>query len=122
MRILKFRQPVFNKNGTFSHCHYWGWISEGNFVAPLSMAHECKREKGQQYTVRNDKKGIEAYEGDILRLHDIYGPHIGIIEWWEDRWTVAYKEKNHSSKQHLSLMTVNDFEVIGNVHQNPELV
>lgn len=75
-----------------------------------------------QYTGLNDKNGKEIYEGDCLLARDLYGEYSGSIEWWNDRWTLAYKGKIDGTKQNQSLMTVQSPEVIGNIYQNPELL
>ena len=65
-----------------------------------------------QYTGLKDKLGTEIYEGDIL-------------QWDEKEWGAPYKEVVKWDYDLLS-MRENDWknhcEIIGNVHQNPEIV
>jgi len=65
-----------------------------------------------QFTGLHDKNGKEIYEGDIIEgLHD-FGPggwdkRLGKIEWKGDGYWMHYWK---------------DYEVIGNIYENPELL
>lgn len=59
-----------------------------------------------QYTGMNDKNGKKIFEGDILRSDDLYG------EVLNDGYSEGFLER-YSDINHL--------EVIGNIHDNPEL-
>ena len=68
-----------------------------------------------QYTGLKDKNGVEIYEGDVLT---------------DEKYVVAcYYEgsefilKNHNTfAVNLATAIENDFEIIGNIYENPELV
>lgn len=79
-----------------------------------------------QYTGLKDKEGREIYEGDIVRVSDDYGNTdfteggIGTVCGMEDlfMWYI-------DGDVHNGLYDVNQssyIEVIGNIHENPELL
>lgn len=110
-RQAKYRQPVFaEKTGDFLYWHYWGWMNKGEFIGPLSMGHNVKEEMGQQYTGLNDKNEAPIYEGDIIQ-HIGFAGHIkSVIEWNDSRmgWTDFHPRE--------------EFIVVGNIYESPELL
>ena len=66
----------------------------------------------REFTGLTDKNGKEIYEGDIISGW-LYGePDIREVRWDEDKWGWSENPKTPSS----------NFEVIGNVWENPELL
>lgn len=76
----------------------------------------------EQFTGLLDRNGKEIYEGDIV--YDIYtGDEIFIVSWDKDKasfmladtadYPMAYFDEFEPGK---------DLEVIGNIHENPELL
>ncbi|MGI1750562.1 YopX family protein [Levilactobacillus brevis] len=83
----------------------------------------------EQYTGVKDESDVDIYEGDIVRVSDVYGDlsYIDVIWGGSDRYP-AFDIKNHSKyyDSNALLSIVNGgfeiIEVIGNVHTNPELL
>lgn len=70
----------------------------------------------EQYTGLKDKNGDEIYEGDILE--DGSGEPI-------EYWTVKFEDgKFIGSTQGVDedIFELTDLEIIGNIHENPELL
>jgi uncharacterized phage protein (TIGR01671 family) len=79
-----------------------------------------------QFTGLKDKNGKEIYEGDVGRINL---PDIGYVNCVCD-WNVAgFRWKKINEMQGISAnpstswsLVVKDFEVIGNIYENPELL
>jgi len=112
-REIKFRQPVFDKNSKFEEWHYWG-IGDREFLGPI----DCGK-NSYQFTGLKDKNGKEIYEGDIIKE---YGE---LYKVYFDKAVVQFRLEGISKRRNHALDWIyeqaGDYEIIGNVFENPEL-
>lgn len=96
------------------------------FVNSNAESHEVIPETVSQFTGLTDKNGKKIFEGDIVKgdLGLGYGDnenHIAYIEYQEDGMSfclVEILEEDFGKCAEIS----DDLEVIGNIHDNPELL
>lgn len=93
--------PIFYLNGCIALDQSW---VTGDFLL-------------MQYTGMKDQYGVEVYEGDIVRYKDRYvdGFHNSTVVFEKCGWRIDEQLMNE-------WRSTNSFEVIGNIHQNPDLL
>ena len=72
-----------------------------------------------QFTGLKDRNGVEVYEGDLVKKDDDKFVKAGVVSFIHGCWMVASKSGEQYFNLHWHLSQV---EVIGNIHQNPELL
>ena len=88
-----------------------------------STYHVDKNTVGQ-LTGRHDINGREIYEGDILKISstpDLYA----VVEWnyGIDAICIRFMDEEHCGCSTVSeMLAILDMAVIGNIHDNPELI
>ena len=95
--------------------------------------------KLMQYTGLKDKNGKPIYEGDILQYIDVLSDAyllskcgnglpeftVGKVNWYESKAALVVQEIEENSRggNYIALWDcITDVEIIGNIHQNPELL
>lgn len=118
-RDIKFR--AWGKNSK----EYLGSSSDGFNMEELSrLAGQFKNWELEQYTGLTDKNGGEIYEGDIIE--DTRG-NFWVCHWSDtcSGWSFRQKfmsEDDFMASDDISQDWLERSEVIGNIHENPELL
>ncbi|PHS02137.1 MAG: hypothetical protein COA78_22075 [Blastopirellula sp.] len=106
----KFRQWV-KIVGEGMGYHYFGWINEG-WVSPISF-----KGKFEQFTGLTDKNKNDIYENDIVSVDDLSN---GI--WFGCPQPQKISEVWICPEYGVRPRGVKKGEIIGNIHQNGELL
>ena len=116
MREIKFRQWDDGAGVRRPGWYYWGYI-DGNWRGPLTG--NAYPSTGQ-YTGLLDRKTRKIYEGDILRCCGDSDIPPMAIEYDAPLWVLKARNDNYDAL--LGSFGSWGIEVIGNIHENPELL
>jgi len=86
---------------------------QDNYINTIPVDHETVG----QYTGLQDRNGVDIFEDDILRTYQD-----GIIQIIYSEDICAYESKSDIGSRSLYGYLPDSFEVIGNIHENPELL
>jgi len=88
------------------------------------MTTEIDFETVGQYIGLTDKNGKRIFDGDIIRCG---GKVVGVVNYHDCCFCVRFIMKDHANRSNPAMDIIeneypNDIEVIGNIHDNPELL
>lgn len=136
MREIKFRAWDKTENKMARNVEELLFNSKGLYGVVLNhMGFEFRRRLKdvilEQYTGLKDKNGKEIYEGDIIRTHFSFSHEVVqepfIIQWNKDKAMFEGVKQNPEQNEYLRSFSFFPeqrfiYEVIGNVHDDPELL
>jgi uncharacterized phage protein (TIGR01671 family) len=105
--------------------HYWDSVENLHDGIFWSMIKRPEFKTGaEQYTGLKDSNGVEIYESDIILYKRLDGEkELTIIDYHGDMFHCkSVKYKNLSPGNYRLTYVCLDNNVIGNIHQNPELL
>ena len=130
MREIEFRGKRAD-NGEWVYGYYYvnTWWKNARIQCNVNGAYQWNviPETVGQYTGLKDKDGKKIFEGDVVKMeksHILGKLLFGIIEWENGGLWFHYKNPIHGGTGALGLVAFSGMpaEVIGNVHDNPELL
>ncbi len=128
MREIKFRAWDKKRNRWYDYDVYGIYFDIAmNKILELAPDYDaefedCDSVELMQYTGLTDKNGKEIYEGDIVKETDVIKKFKGNFEVQWSNHELTWILKNRQLEWGSLMQTMITPEVIGNVHENQELL
>lgn len=97
---------------------WFAFISKSRLV---NFKYKVTKETVGQFTGLTDKNGKEIYEGDVLKV-SLFKKTFQVVFSESEKWGASFQYKSHNSIFYLTKYFTDTCEVIGNIHDNPELL
>lgn len=97
-----------------------GFIRRFNPAIHKSNMFEVDRETVGQFTGLTDRNGVKIFEGDIVHVKAHSGSFTGCVTYWLEEEPRFVCETKHGL--HYAICAKFEFEVLGNIYDNPELL
>ena len=123
------REILFRGKDTVTGEWISGFLVDAKHIGDWVEANPVRPETVGQFTGRIDKNQNKVFEHDILQLFTIWADGtveksgVCVVQWWENDqcYVLATKEGCHCD-DFGNLGRPEYYEVIGNIHDNPELL
>jgi len=94
---------------------------------PLGFFHVCAAMEEEPFIMQStglrDKNGVEIYEGDILNFaHDTARKYLWYVDFRDGSFVISKDFRESGQDRILNQGYVNSYTVIGNIHENPDLL
>jgi uncharacterized phage protein (TIGR01671 family) len=126
MREIKFRAWRNGEMTTMFNLTSQGIIKEYPRLGQPYLSLDINDALLMQYTGLKDKNRKEIYEGDIVSVEETFHPngktYRGKVVYLSDIATINTPGFFLSTKQGIMSMILGEYKVIGNIHENPELL
>ena len=125
-RVIKFRGKCSETYTGYLNQWIYGGYTKGkkgqSYILDGTMQLKVYSETVEQFTGFKDIDGKEIFEGDIIQNQE-YPELIYCVEMIGGCWSVDYHEDGDFDSVVLNwLLAMAPFKVIGNIHDNPELL
>lgn len=127
MRTIKFRGKSLETDDWV-----YGFLADGNLICTWDNrrnSHEVLSTTVGQFTGLTDKNGKEIYEGDIVQWGDSEHKIKQVVEFRNGAFGYVYDTIGsfvpyaaNTNFDFAALGTDKRFEVVGNIHDNPDLI
>lgn len=115
---FKFRTPIYGADGKFKKFVYWPAV----YGAPAVTCREGDVfGQPEQCTGLKDANGVLLYEGDVVNILCEVEEQ-GVLEWASEEAQFVVRAEQAGFVANFDNYRGTDLEVIGNIHENPELL
>lgn len=119
MREIKFRARTRGHNGP-ARWVYWSVLKD--CMCDIVVGHDMDKETLCEWSGREDTEGVDIYEGDEVEaaIYVDETPQNLVVEYRDTCFVIDYEDSESDCVPvgHF----VGTIKVIGNIHENPELL